>query len=127
MSRHGRHQRAVACLKQAWTVSLERDDAMLWQGRAALELGKALLRQARFQHQQAGYNLNGCDGRSAACADTLKEAQTRLRAVHDLSIMSGTEKLWIDAQMYLACAAFFHGDEDLKKWRHVAKGKETVE
>ena len=111
LSRHGQHDRAVACLKQAWSVYQELNDVEP-QARTAKYLGEALWAQARAEHHQAAPDATSCGGISAASADTLQEAETWLRTALDLAMEDGTVNIRMEAQMHLACVAMFQGNEN---------------
>ena len=111
LSRHGQYDRAVACLKKAWAGFQELGDAGS-KPLAAWVLGEALWAQARAEHHQAAPDATSCDGISAACADTLQEAETWLRTALDLAAKNRDYKNGTEAQRHLACVAMFKGDEE---------------
>ena len=74
LSRHGQHDKAVACLKQAWAVYQELGNDV-GRAEAALELGQARLSLAQAEHHHAAPDTTSAGGVSAACADTLQEAE----------------------------------------------------
>ena len=111
LSRHGQHDGAVACLKQAWASYHDLDDEDE-QAYAAVDLSVALWARARAEHRQAAPDATICRGVTAASADTLQEAQTWLWTALDLAVKLRTPNLRMDALMHLACVAMMKGDED---------------
>ena len=110
LSWHGQHDKAVACLQQAWADCQEHGDEGD-QMIAVLELGQALWARARAEHHQAAPDATSRGGVSAASADTLQEAETWLRTALDLAKKHGWFNIRMDAQMHLACVAMMKGDE----------------
>ena len=111
LSRHGQHDRAVTCLKRAWTICQKMDDETD-HARAALELGEALWAKARAEHHQAAPDATSCGGVSAASADTLQEAETWLQTALDMAWKIRALTFRMDAEMHLAYVAMMKGDED---------------
>ena len=85
MSRHGLHDRAIACLKQAWAFCQQHGDEKD-QAPVAFHLGVALWARARAGHHQAAPDATSRGGVSAASADTLQEAEMWLRTALDLAL-----------------------------------------
>ena len=111
LSRHGQHDRAVACLMHAWNNVQENGDEVD-QARAALQLGVALWARARAEHHQAAPDATSCGDVSAASADTVQEAETWLRTALDMAFKSGVVIFRMDAQMHLAYVVMMKGNED---------------
>ena len=118
----GQLERAAICLKQSFTVfqDLEFDleenlQTRRMQTEAALHLGQLLLAQARVELQQlqsasdaAGSN-ESLHARSAACAESLKDAETWLRTATDLALHNGLVCHRMKAHFHLAYVAFSRG------------------
>jgi tetratricopeptide (TPR) repeat protein len=111
LSRHGQHDKAVACLKQAWADIQHLNDEMDLAF-ASLQLGVALWARARAEHHQAAPDATSGGGVSAASADTLQEAETWLRTALDLAARLGSINIRMGAQMQLAYVVMMKGDED---------------
>ena len=111
LSRHGQHDKAVACLKRACAgfqhLNDEKDVA-----NSSFQLGQALWARARAEHHQAAPDATSCGGVSAVSADTLQEAETWLRTALDLAVTQGWFNYRMDAEMHLAHVAMMKGDED---------------
>ena len=91
------------------------------QAYAAMRVGEALWARARAEHHQNAPDPTSCGEISAACADTLQEAETWLRTALDLGVspildMSSLPmqscSVKMSAQINLACVVFLKGEED---------------
>ena len=81
----GQHDKAVACLVQAWAVYQELGNDV-GRAEAALELGQARLSLAQAEHHHAAPDTTSAGGVSAACADTLQEAEAWLQTALDMAV-----------------------------------------
>ena len=110
LSHSGQHERAVACLKQAWAVFEESGD-VIFQSRLALALGETLWAKALSEHHQAAA-IEKISVAAAACTETLQDAEMWLSKALDLAHHFALYHFARDAQMHLACLTFLKGDKD---------------
>ena len=107
--RQQQYREAIACLKQCWPVYEELGE-VCGQARAALQVGAALWAQA--QTEDFGIAPAGASRDFSPSACAVQDAEIWLRKALALAISGGIANIKQDAQMHLACLAYFNGEED---------------
>ena len=108
--KQGQRRKAVACMKQAWDVAMEEDNASLKASSSVL-LGKGLWLQVRDGDLEAGPDAADHEDCPTERADTMQEAETWLRTALDLATEHNFLSSRQTAQMDLAFLTFVQGKE----------------